>query len=115
MGGKVQTVYPRKNWSSFVLWNCDHNRVKELTVGDVNTKSGSWLHGFYWLESEYIGSIREEWNWLDGYSPENIEPKNVHFTTGGPIYKNWQPERDIDKVYAEEWRNFYLNKLTGKE
>lgn len=115
MGGKTQTVYLRKNWSSFVLWNCDHIRVKELTTGDVNTKSGQWLHAFHWLESELIGSIKQEWNWLDGHSPEKIEPKNVHFTTGGPIYKDWKPKRDIDKVYAEEWKNFYLGKLGSKK
>ena len=24
MDGKVQTTYPRKNWSSFMLFNCEH-------------------------------------------------------------------------------------------
>jgi len=111
MGGKVQTAYSRKNWSSFVLWNCDHFANKQLTVGDVNTKAGSWLHSFYWLESEQIGSINHEWNWLDGHSPENIEAKNVHFTTGGPIYKDWKPSRNIDSKYVKEWKDFYLGHL----
>ena len=50
MDNQVQHVYPRKNWSSFVLWNCSHPAIKELTVHDVNTKSGSWLHAFSWCE-----------------------------------------------------------------
>jgi len=111
MDGKVQTLYNRKNWSSFVLWNLDHPATKELTIGDVNTKPGSWLHGFYWLETEHIGNIKQEWNWLDGHSPENIEPKNVHFTTGGPVYKDWKPTRKIDGTYAKEWKDFYLDRL----
>ena len=24
MDGQKQTIYPRKNWSSMVLWNCEH-------------------------------------------------------------------------------------------
>tara|TARA_R110000787_G_scaffold155645_1_gene269388 strand:+ start:5166 stop:5906 length:741 start_codon:yes stop_codon:yes gene_type:complete len=102
MDGKSQQSYFRKNWSSFVMWNCDHPQIKELTVSDVNTKSGSWLHSFYWCED--IGSINEEWNWLDGHSSERIEPKAVHFTTGGPLFRNWDGNRSIDNHYAKEWQ-----------
>ncbi len=31
MDGQVQTVYPRKNWSSLMLFNCDHPSVRKLT------------------------------------------------------------------------------------
>jgi hypothetical protein len=31
MDGAVQTSYPRKNWSSFMLFNCDHPSVRRLT------------------------------------------------------------------------------------
>ena len=30
MDGQVQSVYPRKNWSSMVLWNCEHEKNKIL-------------------------------------------------------------------------------------
>jgi hypothetical protein len=106
MDGKTQTIYPRKNWSSFVLWNCSHPDLKsELTISDINVKSGSWLHGFHWCES--IGSIHEEWNWLDGHSSEYIEPKCVHFTTGGPLFRAWEPKRKIDEKYSQEWTELY--------
>ena len=29
MDDKIQTVYSRKNWSSFVLWNCSQKTEKE--------------------------------------------------------------------------------------
>jgi hypothetical protein len=34
--GAVQTVYPRKNWSSLMLFNCDHPSVRALTSEVVN-------------------------------------------------------------------------------
>jgi hypothetical protein len=113
MDGQVQTIYRRKNWSSLVLWNCDHPWVKELTIADVNTKTGSWLHAFEWMDIYPIGNIPLEWNWLDGDSDEDITPKNVHFTTGGPVYPDWKPKRDIDAKYAEEWADFYQFMLSN--
>lgn len=104
MDNIIQTKYRKKNWSSFVLWNCDHPDIKKLTLDDVNTKHGSWLHGFEWTDN--IGDIPHEWNWLDNHSPENLNAKNVHFTTGGPIYPNWIGNRDIDRKYAQEWIDF---------
>ena len=103
MYGCPQTNYSRKNWSSFILWNCEHPSNKNLTVDDVNTKSGNWLHNFKWLNDNEIGEINEEWNWLDSISSDNINPKNVHFTTGGPWFKKWKPIRPIDKIYVDEW------------
>jgi hypothetical protein len=103
MDGKPQQNYYRKNWSSFVLWNCGHPEIKELTISDVNVKAGGWLHSFYWCEN--IGSLDEKWNWLDGHSSESIQPSAVHFTTGGPLFRNWEGNREIDNEYAKEWQN----------
>lgn len=104
MDGQIQQSYNRKNWSSFMLFNCGHPANLNLSVDDANTKSGSWLHGMSWLKDEEIGSIPEEWNWLDGWSDERIVPKNVHFTTGGPWFAEWEPKRNIDAEYAGEWQ-----------
>ena len=52
-----------------------------------------------------VMSLLKEWNWLDGHSPDHIIPKNVHFTTGGPWFDLWKPERDIDKTYSKEWED----------
>ena len=109
MDGQKQENYRRKNWSSFVLWNCSHPLNKQLTPEKVNTMTGSWLHGFQWLPDKEadIGSIHQEWNWLDNHSPEEIEAKNVHFTTGGPWFRDWICGRDIDGKYAAEWNADY--------
>jgi len=62
---QVQTVYPKKNWSSFMLMNC--KKCTTLTPDYVNKASGLELHQFKWLESEdLIGDLPLEWNWLAG-------------------------------------------------
>jgi lipopolysaccharide biosynthesis glycosyltransferase len=103
MDGVAQTRYHRKNWSSFMLFNCSHPSNAKLTVDAVNLNSGSELHSLDWLRDDEIGDIHEEWNWLDGHSSPAIEAKNVHFTTGGPWFQDWKPARPIDEAYAEEW------------
>jgi hypothetical protein len=107
MDGKEQHPYRRKNWSSLMMFNCAHEENKKLTPEVVNTQSGRWLHGFGWLPDKEadIGKIPEEWNWLDGHSPEDMDAKNVHFTTGGPWFKDWRPRGKIEGKYAVEWCN----------
>jgi lipopolysaccharide biosynthesis glycosyltransferase len=100
MDGKVQTVYPRKNWSSLMLFNCEHPAVRKLTPELVNSQTGAYLHRLQWLEDDEIGALPEEWNWLEGWSkrPASGTPKAVHFTRGGPWFKEWQ---NVD--YADLW------------
>ena len=118
MDNQKQENYNRKNWSSFILWNCEHPAHDNLTVDDVNTKSGRWLHNFSWLDEHEIGSIHPKWNFLDGWTDESINPCNVHFTTGGPWFDGWTPKRTIDGSYTGEWntlRNDYNSRLLPKE
>jgi lipopolysaccharide biosynthesis glycosyltransferase len=92
MDGKEQYLYPRKNWSSLVLWNCAHPNNKHLTPNIVNTQTGQFLHRFSWLKDEEIGDIPIEWNWLVGWykEPEDGTPKALHFTEGGPWFDNYK-------------------------
>jgi|TARA_R110000796_G_scaffold137009_1_gene253077 hypothetical protein len=105
MDNQQQGQYNMKNWSSVMLWNCSHPIHRNLTVSDVNTKSGRWLHQFQWMldNMDTLGDMDESWNWLDNHSSESIEAKNVHFTTGGPYFDTWIGSRDADKRYAAEW------------
>jgi len=108
MDGKTQTVYPRKNWSSMVLYNCGHPANRSLTPEVVSAQTGAFLHRFQWLEDSLIGAVPETWNWLEGWSakPEKGAPSIVHFTRGGPWFPQWQ---DVD--YGELWvaeRDEYL-------
>ncbi|MGI9395110.1 MAG: hypothetical protein ACR2OY_10735 [Boseongicola sp.] len=101
MDGAVQTVYPRKNWSSFMLFNCAHPSTRQLTPDVVNRESGAYLHRMQWAKDEEIGEIPNSWNWLEGWNeiPSNGDlPNAVHFTRGGPWFEDWQ---NVD--YAKEW------------
>lgn len=94
MDGKVQSLYPRKNWSSVVLWNCAHPSNKKITLDLVNNHetTGKFLHRFSWLDDSEIGSISHEWNWLvDWYKePDDGKPKAIHYTEGGPWFKDYR-------------------------
>ena len=109
MDGREQTRYNRKTWSSLMLWNCGHELNKELTPFMVNNKTGNYLHTFGWLpnKNSAIGGMTEDWNWLDGHSSPDIDPKMVHFTTGGPWFPDWKCQREVDGLMATEWNGYY--------
>ena len=95
----VQYKYPRKNWSSVVLWNCGHEANRKLTPEYVETASPMELHRFQWLGDEQLGELDVRWNWLVGeYDQPPADVKNVHWTIGGPYYIEYQ---DVD--FSAEW------------
>jgi lipopolysaccharide biosynthesis glycosyltransferase len=99
MDGQKQVAYPKKNWSSCVLWNCGHPANTIITPEVVNAESGAFLHRFYWLPDALIGELPLEWNWLEGeYEKTDIPPAAIHFTNGGPWFDNC---KDVD--YADMW------------
>lgn len=91
MDNQTQHLYPRKNWSSLILFNCQHPSNKILTPDVVNSQSGAFLHRFQWLKDEEIGTISHEWNWLVNWyhEPKDGSPKAIHYTEGGPWFPNY--------------------------
>ena len=90
MDGQEQTTYPRKNWSSVMLFDCDHPANKRLSVESVNRLPGRDLHRFYWLHDDEIGELPPRWNWLVNVSDEPEVPGIAHFTLGGPWIPDWK-------------------------
>lgn len=84
MDGQVQVSYPRKLWSSVMLFNCDHPANRRLSLDDLNHRPGRDLHRFYWLADSEIGELPHEWNWLVGLQPRPEDAKIAHFTLGTP-------------------------------
>ena len=102
MDGKEQLIYPRKNWSSLVLWNCAHPANAILTpelISDIQT-TGAFLHRFQWLPDKQIGEINCAWNWLVNWykEPKDGYPSALHFTEGGPWFENYK-----DCAYSNKW------------
>lgn len=106
MDGCKQTQYPRKNWSSLILWNCAHPSNAKLTKELVNAESGQYLHRFSWLEDHEIGNLNPEWNWLVGWNkePQNGHPKVYHWTEGGPWFSNYR-----DCEYKDVWWDYLID------
>lgn len=101
MVNQAQTAYPRKNWSSVMLFDCDHPANRRLTLWDVNHRPGRDLHAFYWLADDEIGALDPGWNWLVGVQPKPEAPKIAHFTLGGPWLPGWKAAEHDDIWWTE--------------
>lgn len=89
MQNQRQLTYSRKNWSSVMLVNSSHPANRRLTLHDVNTRAGLWLHQFGWLHDDEIGDLPTRWNCLVNEQPLQANPGILHFTLGGPWLKDW--------------------------
>lgn len=86
---EIQSSYPKKNWSSLMLFNC--NKCKSLSIDYVNSASGLDLHRFHWLEGDHlIGDINGGWNYLVNVQDESLSRDSplIHWTLGGPWFKD---------------------------
>lgn len=98
-----QTAYPKKNWSSVMLFN--NARCRALTPEFVNTATGLQLHQFKWLEDEsLIGSLPAAWNHLVGYDDRDDRPAVAHFTLGGPYFAKYEGSDFAGEWFAERSR-----------
>lgn len=104
MDNKIQYLYPRKNWSSMILWNCEHPSNKKLNPDAVNNKPGQFLHQFKWLDDSEIGHIPVDWNWLSDWYIQGKDgiPKAIHYTQGGPYFKEY-----YNCALSKEWKDEY--------
>ncbi|MBT5031560.1 MAG: glycosyltransferase [Proteobacteria bacterium] len=101
MSGKPQTAYPRKNWSSVVIYNCEHPSNKSLTSELVETSSPKYLHRFEWLRDEEIGEVPLEFNFLVEEQPMSDSlPFNIHHTLGAPLFRE-----KLNTDYHEYWKS----------
>ena len=100
--GQPQLPYEKKNWSSFMVFNCSHFHTKKLTPDYINTAPALDLHQLKWTEEDSIGELSKEWNWLAGEYPEKKDVNIIHYTVGGPYFNEY---RGTD--YAREWYEEY--------
>jgi len=118
--------YPRKNWSSVILWNCGHYLNRCLTPEFIDMLDGAYLHRFGWLDPERaipaaegleklgdrigdrLGALPGRWNVLIG---EGDMPKDValaHWTLGIPGIEHYS-----NAPLADEWRQTYDRMVRG--
>ncbi len=96
--GQTQTAYPRKNWSSLIVFNND--RCRALTPEFVNQATGLELHRFLWA-GDAIGALPLEWNHLVGEYQPDANAKALHYTNGGPWFASYRDTDHADLWFAE--------------
>ena len=100
MGGVKNKSYPRKCWSSLMLF--DNNKLKHLTKEYLDNASPADLHQFAWVKDNEIGRIPLKYNHLVGYYIKHKYIKAIHYTQGGPWFDEYK-----DGELSEEWWNVY--------
>lgn len=112
MDGRLQQPYYRKNWSSFVLWNCAHPANRCIDGATVNVLTGAYMHAFQWLDDHLIGALPSSYNYISGISPampmiaqkdgklKAVVPEVIHYTEGGPWFANCK-----NVPFGELWEN----------
>ena len=100
--GNKNEDYPRKNWSSVILWNCNNFRNRVLTPDTVAKSTGSYLHQFKWLEDDMIGDLPRDWNHLVREENER-EVRLNHYTIDLPAFNEYN---DGSKESSEWWNEY---------
>jgi lipopolysaccharide biosynthesis glycosyltransferase len=96
--GAKNEDYPRKNWSSVILWNCNSFPNRILTPEYIMKATGKELHRFTWLDDNRIGELPKEWNWLPDEYGANPDAKLLHYTLGAPSFHEF-----ANTPMADEW------------
>jgi lipopolysaccharide biosynthesis glycosyltransferase len=99
--GAKNEDYPRKNWSSVILWNCANHPNKKLTPDFVQKATGAELHRFTWIEDSRIGELPPEWNWLPDEYGANSDAKLLHYTLGAPCFHEFATTPQGDEWHRE--------------
>ena len=106
--GNKNENYPRKNWSSVIIWNCEHEKHKILSPKFIQNQTGSFLHRFNWLNDDEIGNIDKKWNWLAMEYEEEKDINLIHYTIGTPCFKEYS-----NGPFSSYWNKSLLDTLEG--
>lgn len=99
--GAKNEDYPRKNWSSVILWNCGSWPNRRLTPEFVMSATGADLHRFTWINDERIGELPQEWNWLPDEFGANPNSRLIHHTLGSPCFHEFSTAPMADEWHRE--------------
>jgi lipopolysaccharide biosynthesis glycosyltransferase len=99
--GSKNENYPRKNWSSVIIWNCQNPANRKLTPEFVQKSTGAELHRFTWIRDDRIGELPPEWNWLPDEYGANPNAKLLHYTLGTPCFHEFATTDQADEWHRE--------------
>jgi hypothetical protein len=95
--------YPRKNWASLMLVNCEHMAWKLMNPREVAefAEVPTSLLGFSWMLDKEIGDLPGEWNRLvDEGQPVN-DAAVMHWTAGIPAFPYYAQAPGADAWHAQ--------------
>ena len=102
LGAKNEN-YPRKNWSSVMIWNCSTFPNRKLTPEFIEKATGAQLHRFTWIDDDRILELPREWNWLPDEFGPNLDAKLLHYTLGTPCFHEF-----ATTPQGEEWHREHM-------
>lgn len=108
LGSRLETNnvdYPRKNFSSVILWNCAHFSNRILMPEYIADAPAAFLHRLQWLADKDIGELLPDWNYLVGEYPP-LSPALYHFTLGVPGLKHY-----VDDFGSWKWHGTLVRAL----
>jgi len=108
--GEKNVAYPKKLWSSLMIFNNSHPDCKKLTPEVVNTETGKYLHQFEWTDA--ISEIPERWIVTEGTDDLKTKPGAfaIHYTRGGP----WIKDMITTRINMLEEYEKMVNKVANK-
>jgi len=101
--GNENKNYPRKNWSSMVIFNCQHPSNRVLTPQFIQDHDGAFLHRFQWLQDSEIGELDIKWNYLAIEYEPSIDAKLIHYTLGTPCLKDFK-HTEMSEIWWEAYK-----------
>ena len=101
--GNKNEDYPRKNWSSVILWNAGHYAHRRLTPETIARMTGAELHRFTWIPEDRLGSLNPKWNHLISEHESDDDAYLYHYTLGLPAFWHYTA---CD--HADVWHRAYL-------
>jgi lipopolysaccharide biosynthesis glycosyltransferase len=109
--GAKNEDYPRKNWSSVMIFNCNNYPTKKLTPEYIQKSTGAHLHRFSWTSDDRVGELPPEWNWLPDEYGANPDAKLLHYTLGTPCFHEFATTTMADEWHRERMlTNYSLQK-----
>jgi lipopolysaccharide biosynthesis glycosyltransferase len=109
--GSKNEDYPRKNWSSVMIFNCQNFPTRKLTPDYIQKSTGAHLHRFEWTTDDRVGALPPEWNWLPDEYGANPDANLLHYTLGTPCFHEFATTTMADEWHRERMlTNYSLQK-----
>jgi hypothetical protein len=96
------TDYPRKNWASFMVINCEHPAWRDARPENlIAVHMGHFLELSH-LPDESIGRLDNRWNVLVDEDQEIHRAAILHWTAGIPAF-DYYKDAPCAEIWRREW------------